>query len=379
MKNKYLVILVLSLGLFWGSQAKAAESPIASTKVTEALVDAFSFQTDGTIEVSVDKLTVDNIVIDGDSITNASNDITIGNITISALTNSDGIVFGSLGTAGIGIDLSGSGLGGGDLEYLGLTVLFEGNADPEIGSWGSDGVSNGSTTITDVGGAAHGLSLAAGDLVHIKDSSTSADKGFYRIVSDDGTSVVVDRALSGSDTDLDVTFYKDVIGFFATDGTNGQRIMNYSHQDKPLQIGGDTLAATAHSLGSEDVLIGDMLEVNGSLFADGSIELPIARHIGFKPNNFPRLLSTNAGAQSDTMTMLLGVDNVFIFGNALSSRQWDTGSQTNPTVFIFSGTDPDTANDEPLTSNISPINTSSLPKLCAVAASVSPPICNGLS
>ena len=67
--KKYLFILMLSLGLFWGSQAKAAESPIASTKATEALVDAFSFQTDGTIEVSVDKLTVDNIVIDGDQIT----------------------------------------------------------------------------------------------------------------------------------------------------------------------------------------------------------------------------------------------------------------------------------------------------------------------
>ena len=53
MKNKYLVILVLSLGLFWGSQAKAAESPIASTKATEALVDAFSFQSDGTLDMTV--------------------------------------------------------------------------------------------------------------------------------------------------------------------------------------------------------------------------------------------------------------------------------------------------------------------------------------
>ncbi len=77
--KKYLFIIALSLGLFWGSQTKAAESPIASTKATEALVDAFSFQTDGTIEVSVDKLTVDNIVIDGDNITNsAGNVINIG-------------------------------------------------------------------------------------------------------------------------------------------------------------------------------------------------------------------------------------------------------------------------------------------------------------
>ncbi|KKM22616.1 hypothetical protein LCGC14_1623480 [marine sediment metagenome] len=331
--KKYLFILMLSVSLFWGSQAKAAESPIASTKAIEALVDAFSFQTDGTIEVSVDKLTVDNIIIDGDSITNASNDITIGNITISALTNSDGIVFGSLGTAAKGINLSGIGLGVGDsfifynsnVKWSNVTAdlwgmysdygffpqytnspLFRnignvglrshtagdvqltadkgniisslvanltnhllGNKE-EVGAWGGDGVSNGTTTITDVGGAAHGLSLAAGDLIHITDSTTSADEGNYRIVSDDGTNIVVNRALSGSDTDLEVTFYQDVILFGATDGTNGQRIMNYSHQDKPLQIGGDTLSAANAAMGSEDIVIGNHIEVKGLAFVSSS-------------------------------------------------------------------------------------------------------------
>ncbi len=327
--KKYLFILALSLGLFWGSQAKAAETPIASTKATEALVDAFSFQTDGTIEVSVDKLTVDNIIIDGDSITNASNDITIGNITISALTNSDGIVFGSLGTATIGIDMTSSGLSGSDdflnfnasniwgadgvlrvdntVEYLNANTKIEGTSailkmqgntsmeffnigafsvfltdlpdkkhaalygnKTQLGVWSNDGVSNGSTTITDVGGAAHGLSLAAGDLAHIGNSTTTGDEGFYRIVSDDGTNVVVDRALSGSDTDLNVRFFKDVIGIFATDGTNGQRIMNYSHQDKPLQIGGDTLSAANAAMGSEDIVIGNHIEVKGLTFISSS-------------------------------------------------------------------------------------------------------------
>ena len=143
----------------------------------------------------------------------------------------------------------------------------------KLGTWGGDGVSNGTTTITDVGGAAHGLSLAAGDLVNITNTGEAGDIGFYRIVSDDGTLIVVDRALTGSNSDLTVTFYKDVIGLFATDGTNGQRIMNYSHQDKPLQIGGDILAATGHSLGSEDVLIGGKLEVNGTAYFDGSVDM----------------------------------------------------------------------------------------------------------
>jgi len=238
-------------------------------------------------------------------------------VTINDGANEDGITFGSLGTATKGIDFNASGLTGatdypyyfnssnywtasGNLRATNFLVgnLYDagntrsilsgvttaqndvilnsdvaynntitaistlgnalvGNKTP-VGIWAGDGVSNGTTTITDVGGAAHGLSLAAGDMVHIQNSTTAADEGVYRVVSDDGTSVVVDRALSGSNTNLSVTFYKDVIGVFGTDGTNGQRIMNYSHQDKPLQIGGDVLDATAN-MGAEDVLIGNVL------------------------------------------------------------------------------------------------------------------------
>ena len=133
-----------------------------------------------------------------------------------------------------------------------------------IGTWAGDGVSSiGTANITDVGGAAHGLSLAVGDLVHISAATTASHKGFYRVVSDDGTTVAVDRTLAATDTDLTVTFYKDVIGFFATDGTNGQRITGYSHQDKPLQIGGDTLIATS-GMTSEDVTLAGVLNVDAS-------------------------------------------------------------------------------------------------------------------
>ena len=65
----------------------------------------------------------------------------------------------------------------------------------------------------------------------------------------------MDHALAGSDADVALTVYKDVIGIFATDGTNGQRIMNYSAQNKPLQLGGDTLATTT-TLTSKDIYIG---------------------------------------------------------------------------------------------------------------------------
>lgn len=233
--------------------------------------------------------------------------------------NDDGIVFGNLGTATKGIDLSGSGLsGGGDYWFYGsannywaadgtaaiqstLAVgTFYGNIQPATVIYGPNGgvlplalqnasntmnavlvasanyfigsltacTSNGTTTITKT---THGLTLAAGELVHITGATTAADKGFYRIISSGVSTIVVDRALAGSDTDVALTIYKDVICIFATDGTNGQRIMNYSAQNKPLQIGGDVLAATGHSLTGEDVLIGGDLEVNGNTFFDGTV------------------------------------------------------------------------------------------------------------
>ena len=248
-------------------------------------------------------------------------------VTISATPNDDGITFGSLGTATKGIDLSSSGLGstdylfyfsnslywqgGGTIKTLQLitergasvsvdsigygfystaniplrlfagstaNIILEARSDSAIlngnkttiGTWAADGVSSaGTANITDVGGAAHGLSLAVGDLVHIQDCTTASHKGFYRLVTAGATTLVLDRVLAATDTNLTVTFYKDVIGFFATDGTNGQRITGYSHQDKPLQIGGDVLMATGSGLTGKDVLIGGKLEVKSvSYFAD---------------------------------------------------------------------------------------------------------------
>jgi len=142
-----------------------------------------------------------------------------------------------------------------------------------IGSWAGDGVSSaGTANITDVGGAAHSLSLAVGDLVHISNCTTASHKGFYRIVTAGDPTIVLDRVLAATDTDLTVTFYKDVVYFGATDITNGQRIMSYSHQDKPLQIGGDVLVATS-VLGSEDVVIGSILG-----FSDGT-DVSIIKHV----------------------------------------------------------------------------------------------------
>ena len=318
--KKYLFILMLSLGLVWGSQVKAAETPIASTKAIEALVTAFSFNTDGTFDMTItgdiNLLVTKGIFWDDTKIFERSNDVIAidfaasNNWNITASSISSFVVGGArLQQSGVSSTIPtiipnagdiNTGIGqaaedqlsliAGTLEAArfvednGATIgIISANSiidaflvgnQVEIGKWAGDGVSAGSITITDVGGGAHGLSLAVGDLAYITNSTTSGDEGLYRIVSDDGTSVVVDRALSGSDTDLTVFFYKDVIAFGASDGTDGQRIANYSHQDKPLQIGGDTLEATGHSLGSEDVLIGgNLFEINAVTWFDDTVNI----------------------------------------------------------------------------------------------------------
>jgi hypothetical protein len=59
--------------------------------------------------------------------------------------------------------------------------------------------------------------------------------------------------------------------------------MNYSAQNKPLQIGGDILVATGHSLVGKDVLIGGVLECDGLIYADAGID--VASGQVYKLNN----------------------------------------------------------------------------------------------
>lgn len=267
-----------------------------------------------------------------------SGDTTFGDttrVTIKGGANQDGIVFASLGTATKGIDFTNCGLSGAT-DYLftdgtyywtasgiintttiklgGQNCILKGslaagNIDARITSPSPNagnlvfevgarkgffignytslggftaGSSNGTTTITKT---THGISgLAAGDLVEVVDSSTTTDRGWYRLISSTADVLVVDRALGGTQTDVDVQVYKDVIAFFATDGTNGQHIVGFSHQDKPLVIGGDragtgtgTVPAAGLGLGSEDILIGAKLAVSGDTFLNaGTIYVPTA-------------------------------------------------------------------------------------------------------
>jgi len=113
---------------------------------------------------------------------------------------------------------------------------------------------------------------AVGDCVQVC-SGTGVTTGFYRLITVGANQVTVDRNVSGAGgADIICKVYRDVIAFHATDGTNGNWIRGFSHQDKPLQIGGDELAATGHSLGGEDVLFGGKTEFNDAAYFDGAID-----------------------------------------------------------------------------------------------------------
>ena len=257
--------------------------------------------------------------------------ISLGRLTLSDLANSTGIVFGDLDTATRGIDLSGSGLSGTDDQiYLGsidhwqadgtlyASSIYSGGGIYIGGSvnlgltYGSSAVSLfgnitgynlkltanqeiistlettsshlfgnstrvGSLTAVTVSGsdlqhADIDTSTAVGDLVHII-SGTGVTPGYYRITVVGANSVTVDRAPGGTGTNIVLTIYKDVISMHATDATNGQMLTSWSAQNKPLQLGGTVLAATA-TLTSKDLYIGGNIGFSGET-ANGTVATTI--------------------------------------------------------------------------------------------------------
>jgi len=215
--------------------------------------------------------------------------------------------------------------------------------------------------------------VAAGDLVIITGGTTggTALLGLYRVTIAAANLLTVDRDThaSGTDiTDATLTIVKDVVAVTATDGTYGQRIMNYSHQDKPLQIGGDVLAATGHSLGSEDVLIGGKLEVDRVAYFDNITYMQGSQNqitaaffmddvSGAGNVSGPAFNGTGrtAAIRADvTRTQFLlhstaGTGSQFVFTKLavnVATDDYDHTDQTNPTIFVQSALDPDTSNNQ---------------------------------
>ena len=120
-------------------------------------------------------------------------------------------------------------------------------------------------TKTQISKTGVGTNLAIGDLVYVT-GGTNATVGAYRATTIDSADLItVDRDIHAEGTDITdgtVSTIKDAVLVSPTDGTNGQRIMGYSHQNKPLQIGGDTLLSptyVANTGQSPDIQIGRRL------------------------------------------------------------------------------------------------------------------------
>lgn len=115
--------------------------------------------------------------------------------------------------------------------------------------------------------------VAVGDVV-IVNSGTNATTGVYRVASIvANTSVTLDRnAVTGACTDGNITYRKNDIALLPTDGTNGNILAGFSHQNKPLQLGGTSHTAFTRVTG-EDIGIATDVEIDGITYFDGATHL----------------------------------------------------------------------------------------------------------
>lgn len=145
-----------------------------------------------------------------------------------------------------------------------------GNADDKV--LYQNFTSNGTAVITK---ASHTVDTyqAVGSLVVLVDATTSADEGHYLITAIDANTITLDRALSGSDADVDIMCYHNVIGMFMSDGAAGNYIGNFNAANKPLQISGVPYTATSNGLSVWDLIIGAKLEVDGISYFDDQVKI----------------------------------------------------------------------------------------------------------
>jgi len=202
-----------------------------------------------------------------------------------------------------------------------------------------DATSNGTAVITK---NTHGLDalVAAGDLLFVTDSSTAGDIDFYEIQSADANTITVDRALAGSDSDVDFTVYKDVVGVFLTDGTNGQIITGFSHQDKPLQLGGITYVATSYGLTSRDVLIAGTVEFVAPTYHNSTLNIGPGICLAYDSANVGSLMIWNYHQTLATSVLLTGsaANSWIVCEKADAATDFLNPWQTDPTL-IFQSAD----------------------------------------
>ena len=105
---------------------------------------------------------------------------------------------------------------------------------------------------------------------------------------------------------------------------------------------------TSHSFNTnDDLLVSGRLEVDGAAYFDSSITIVIDNNFIFSLNG-AGFSERSTGGQTDTLFIFPGStdENIIISAFANRTKDHDHTAQTNPTLFIHSVTDPDTANTQ---------------------------------
>jgi hypothetical protein len=219
----------------------------------------------------------------------------------------------------------------------------------------STGATFPTATKTQISKAGAFTNAAVGDLI-IVTGGTGATTGQYRLTTKTSNDlVVVDRNIHASGTDItdgEFTVYKDVVTVSPTDGTNGQMISGWSHNYRPLQIGGSTLAATSHQLSSKDVIFGGSVEFESNAYFDASLSTINGLYFYYL-NTGNNIGCIQGYPVDDGLKIALntedgkGNNNLIIttFANGAKDHDHETAS-ANPTLFIHSNTNPDSDNTQ---------------------------------
>ncbi len=296
------------------------------------------------------------------------------------------IKFADLGTATRAIDLSGSGLSGTDfLIYFSGTNYWDSSGVITISNYivspnivvtdslatntdsnvGILGISNertwafGNRTGSSVGtytdctfptankdyinktGIGTGTSVV-GELAQVT-GGTGATKDFYRIIAlISADSIQVDRNIHNAGANItngSCKIWKNIVSVHATDDTNGQMLTSWSAQNKPMQLGGTVLAATANSLTSTDIVMGGMTEFMGNTFFKAGSSTGYSTPVGAINVNTTAVGNVDAG---EDVLMTYSLPSDALSANAKGIRVTVYGQIANnanaKTVKVYFGT-----------------------------------------
>lgn len=161
-------------------------------------------------------------------------------------------------------------------------------------------------------------------------------------------------SITGSGGDGYVSFFTDSNTLAGDNDLYWDRVNNVLQTNRitdngtdPLNLG--TLASTAHSLGTGDVMVGGDLEVDGVAYFDNNLVVA-SEFVLWVGGVTTSSVAMKVNSSMDQFVMCVGSANagrqIVIGGEGFHHSDFDHAVPTNPTVFIHSALNPDTDNSE---------------------------------